>query len=472
VTTGAYTEPSIELVLEGKAIRKAFKHLIPFLFVLFIFSYLDRVNVAFAAVPMNMALKLTATMFAFGSTIFYAGYALCEIPANLMLGKFGARRWLAIILIGWGIASTSTMFAAGATSFYVIRLLVGIAEAGFFPGTLLYLTFWFPSEYRARATGLFLIAQPVTIMMGASVSGLILDHSHGWLGLNLEGWRWLFLLEGMPAVFLGFITYFYLSDGPTKANWLSDAEKATLQRSLQRSEEGSLAAHSGSTSAWAGVFSRNVIILSLIYFCMIVGLNANVLWTPQIIHDMMMNHSLSYIGLLTAIPAACALIIMPIWGARSDRHMERIWHFALPIFGAALGWVMVAILKMPELRMAGFIMCCTGVFTGQVIFWALAPNTLSPAARPVGIAWINMCGIISASISPLLFGFLRDLTESWFASLLFVGLMLTITASLIFLIPAGKKSPAIILTTSENGSTGTEPEVGSSPAHRQPDVLP
>jgi ACS family 4-hydroxyphenylacetate permease-like MFS transporter len=414
---------------------------------------------------MNKELKLTATMFGLANTIFYAGYALCEIPSNMLLNKFGARKWIARILISWGIASTATMFAVGATSLYVIRLLVGIAEAGFLPGVLLYLTFWFPSAYRARATAMFLIAQPVTIAMGASLSGVILDHAHGWLGL--DSWRWLFLIEGLPSVLLGFITYFYLSDGPAKAKWLSDVEKAALQRSLQRGEEGSQAAHSPSTSPWVGVFSRNVMILSLIYFCLIVGLNANATWTPQIIREVLKTHSFSYVGLFTAIPAICALILMPVWSARSDKHMERTWHFALPILVAALGWLLVAMLKMPELRMAGFVLCCAGVYTGQVIFWAVAPNTLSTVARPIGIAWVNTCGIISASVSPLLFGFLRDLTNSWFASLLFVALMLTIAAVLIFLIPAGGKPAAASSTASEKGSIGGGRDLYSSPARRQ-----
>lgn len=434
VAAGANTQPADDLaLLEEQPIRKAFRRLIPFLFVLFIISYLDRINIGFAALAMNKELNLTATMFGLANTIFYAGYAVCEIPSNLLLTRYGARKWIARILVTWGIASAATLFASSAASLYVLRLLVGVAEAGFLPGVLLYLTFWFPPTYRARATGMFLMAQPVTIAIGASVSGVILDHANGWLGLS--GWRWMFLVEGLPAVLLGIITFFYLSDNPAKAKWLTDAEKAALQRRLER-EQGSPVGSRAGGRGWREMFSRNVTILSLTYFCLVVGLNANAVWTPQIVRDVLETHSLSSVGLFTALPAVCALIAMPIWGARSDRKMERNWHFALPVLAAALGWFLLAILKMPELRMASLVLCSAGVFSGQVIFWTVPAQVLSPNARPVGIAWISTCGIVAASVSPLVFGFLRDLTNSWFASLIFVAVMLAVAAALFFLVPA------------------------------------
>lgn len=426
-----------DLAVEERAVQKAFRRIVAFLFILFVFSFLDRTNIGLAALSMNKDLKLTATMYGFATTIFYAGYALCEIPSNVLLTRFGARKWISRILITWGIASTSTMFTRNATSLYIVRLLVGIAEAGFLPGILLYLTFWFSPAYRARAIGMFMMAQPATIALGASISGIILQHAHGWFGL--AGWRWLFLIEGLPSVILGVVTYNYLSDSPAMAKWLTDEERSALLRRLEQEENKSPACQSVSSTPWQEVFSWNVIILSLCYFCMVVGLNANATWTPQIVREVLKTHNFAYVGVVTAIPAMFALISMPLWGAHSDRQMERSWHFALPVFLSALGWVAVAVLRAPELRMAGLTLSVAGVFAGQVIFWTVPPNVLSLRGRPVGIAWINTCGIVSASISPLLFGYLKDLTNGWFASLMFTAGMLVIAAVLVFLVSVNRK---------------------------------
>jgi ACS family 4-hydroxyphenylacetate permease-like MFS transporter len=433
VASGSCTQLQSDLSLEERAIRKAFRRLVPFLFLLFVVSFLDRINISFAALSMNRDLKLTATMFGLANTCFYIGYALCEIPSNLMLAKVGARKWMARILVTWGLASAVNMLAVGAHSLYTLRLIVGIAEAGFLPGIFLYLTYWFPPTYRARATGLVLIAQPVTIAIASPISGLILDHMNGLFGL--AGWRWLFLLEGGPAVLLGIITVFYLTDSPTKAKWLTDSEKAALENRLQR-EQRSPEVQSVRGSAWRGAFNRNVLLLAMAYFSLVVGLNTNTTWTPQIVREVMKAHSFSSVGLFTAIPAACALVAMLIWGARSDRRMERTWHFVMPMALAALGWLLVAVAKMPELRMLGLIFGCSGVLTAMTIFWTIPPHVLSSAGRPVGLAFINSCGMIAAASSPLIVGFFRDLTHSWAASLIFVAVMMVISATLVLLVPA------------------------------------
>ena len=388
---------------------------------------------------MNKELRLTAAMFGFANTIFYAGYALCEIPSNILLARFGARKWIARILITWGLASSACMFALGAHSLYALRLIVGIAEAGFMPGIFLYLTYWFPPTHRARATSLFLFAQPATIAIGAFLSGLILDHAHGFWGIS--GWRWLFLIEGFPAFLLGFVTLFYLSDGPATARWLTGAETSALQRRLQR-EQRSQPAHG---KVWREVLSRNVILLALIYFGIIAGLNTLATWTPQIVRDLLGPHSFSFVGLMTAVPSICAVIVMPFWGSSSDRKMERTWHIVLPMVLAAFGWVLVAVVKMPEVRMLGLIFCSAGIFAGQVVFWTVAAHIPSPRARPVGIAFISSCGVVAASLTPLLVGWLRDLTDSWAASLLFVAVQVLAAAALVFRIPAEEKVPPAAL---------------------------
>ena len=431
-----------ELAREEQAIKRAFRRLISFLFVLCIFAQLDRSNIGFAALSMNKDLRLTATMFGFANTIFYAGYALCEIPSNLMLTRFGPRRWIARILITWGLASTATMLAVGPGSLYTFRLLLGIAEAGFIPGVFLYLTYWFPASYRARATGLFLIAQPVTMALGASASGLILQHANGALGM--AGWRWLFLLEGFPTVILGIITFYYLSDSPAKAKWLSAEEKEALARRLAR-EQAAVPAHGNPKKAWREIFSRNVILLALTYFGVMAGVNTNVTWAPQITREVIKAHSLTWVGLFVAIPAIITAIALPIWSAHSDRKMERTWHLATPLILAAFGWVLVAFFQPPEFRMLGLIFCSVGAFVGQAIFWTIPPHVLSPAARPVGLAFISSCGIVAASCSPLIIGFLRDLTHTWAAGLMFVAAFLVAASIIVQFVPTQHVTPVSAL---------------------------
>jgi ACS family 4-hydroxyphenylacetate permease-like MFS transporter len=412
----APSEPLDEIV------RKVSRRLIPFLAILYAFSYLDRINISFGALSMNKDLHLSATAFGIANSVFYAGYFLCEIPSNLMLAKFGARIWIPRIMITWGIASAATMLAWGPTSLYAIRLLVGIAEAGFVPGILLYLTYWFPPSHRGRATAVFMVAQPITMAVGASISGVILDRV---TFLGLAGWRWLFLIEGLPSAILGVIAYFYLTDRPAHAKWLNDVEKSALERSLEQAKPGSI--------PWSEVLSRKIILLSLAYFGLTMTLNTNATWVPQIVREVAARHSLSYVGLVTALPALCAALAMPIWSAHSDRRMERIWHIVIPMALAAAGWLMVALLGSPIPRLIGLIFCSAGAFTAMSVFWTLPPMHLSPAARPAGIALINSCGILASATSPLLVGALKDFTHSFVVSLIFVAAVLAAAAGLILI---------------------------------------
>jgi ACS family 4-hydroxyphenylacetate permease-like MFS transporter len=442
LTTVTHPELACDLAFEEQVIKKAFRRLITFLFILCIFAQLDRSNIGFAALSMNKDLRLTATMFGFANTIFYIGYFLCEIPSNMLLAKYGPRRWIARILITWGIASTATMFATSSTSLYGFRLLLGIAEAGFIPGTFLFLTYWFPASYRARATGLFLIAQPVTMAIGSSVSGLILQHGSGSWGLS--GWRWLFLIEGAPTIILGIITYFYLSDSPAKAKWLTEAEQLALQRRLQR-EQSSTTSYSPGGKPWREVFSRDVILCALIYFGVMAEVNTNVTWTPQIVREVIKAHGLSYVGLFIAIPAICTVLVMPLWSRHSDHKMERTWHLVLPRGLAAFGWVVVAFVQAPDLRMIGLIFCSVGAFVAQAIFWTIPPHVLSPAGRPVGLAFISSCGVLAASASPLIIGYLKDLTHTWIASLMCIAVFLVAAAVIVFFVPTKANAPAAAL---------------------------
>jgi ACS family 4-hydroxyphenylacetate permease-like MFS transporter len=420
---------------DDPVIRKVSRRLIPFLFVLYVFSFLDRINIGFAALSMNKELMLTATMFGIANTIFYTGYFLFEIPSNLMLARYGARIWIPRIMITWGIASTATMFAAGPASLYLIRLVVGIAEAGFLPGILLYLTYWFPQSHRARANAVFMVAQPITIAFGATISGFILDMDPL---LGLSGWRWMFFAEGIPSVLLGIVAYFYLTDRPADAKWLTSDEKAVLERSLAHEQVGKR-----SGVGWRELLGRDVILLSVAYFGLTMTLNTNATWTPQIIREVLESWSLSSVGLVTAIPGLATALAMPLWSARSDRRKERTWHIALPMMLAAAGWVLSASTTAPEARLLGLTCVSIGAFSAMAVFWTLPPTLFSPAARPAGIAFISSCGILASATSPLLVGWLTDLTKSFATALYCVTAVLLCAVALVLFVGARRRASSL-----------------------------
>ncbi|HTB10756.1 MAG TPA: MFS transporter [Bryobacteraceae bacterium] len=416
-------------MIEDHAVRKVSRRLLWFLLILYAFSYLDRINIGFVALPMNHDLRLTSTQFGAANTIFYLGYILCEIPSNLMLARFGARVWLSRIMITWGIASAATMFATDAHSLYAIRFVVGLTEGGFLPGVLLYLTLWFPKAHRAKANALFMIAQPLTIATGALLSDVILNWNNP---LGIEHWRILFLAEGLPSTILGIIAYFYLIDNPQDAKWLTADEKDALARSLDPP------VHRQPTP-WREILSRKVILLSIAYFGLIMTLNTIVTWTPTIVREFFKVHAFDHLGLLTALPAIAAAVSMPLWSAHSDQTRDRKWHIAAPLLLAALGWIFVATFKLPDLRMLGLIFCSTGGFTAMTVLWTVPQALLSPAARPAGIAFISSCGILASMATPLLIGFLRDFTHSFVAGLFFLAFVLIGASALV--LAAVRKEP-------------------------------
>ena len=412
--------------IEDRVIRKCFVRLVWFLCVLHCISYLDRINIGFAALSMNSELGLDATSFGIAGSIFYAGYVLCEVPSNLIMARVGARIWLARIMITWGIASAATILATGLDSLLGFRLLVGIAEAGFVPGVLLYITYWFPSTYRARAMSLFLIAQPITLAVGSTISGLILELD-GTFGLS--GWRWLFLLEGMPAIIFGVAAYYYLPNGPSSATWLRADESATLQSVLEAEHrlEGSHESRSGILSQ---LLSRNVVLLSLAYFGLTVGLTANSTWAPQILQTWRPSSSFHSIGLIAAIPALVAIVAMPLWAADSDRKKERVWHLCIPFLLSALGWMLVALSPNFAIALIGLILCLSGAYMTMSIFWTLPSSTavLSSDAQPAGLALINATGVTGSLVSPVAIGILKDATGSFSLGMLVVAGMLVVSA--------------------------------------------
>ncbi|MGW1444590.1 4-hydroxyphenylacetate permease [Serratia rhizosphaerae] len=421
---------------EQSVINKLFRRLIVFLFILFVFSFLDRINIGFAGLTMGQDLGLSSTMFGLAATLFYVTYVIFGIPSNIMLSIVGARRWIATIMVLWGIASTCTLFATGPTSLYVLRMIVGITEAGFLPGILVYLTYWFPAYYRARANALFMIAMPVTMAIGSLVSGYILELDGV---LNLKGWQWLFLLEGIPSVLLGVVVWFYLDDTPAKAKWLSAEEKSSLQAMMEadKRQQTAVAAprQTSSRSLWREVFTPIVLMYTLAYFCLTNTLSAINIWTPQILQSFNQNSSNIVIGILAAIPQICTIAGMVWWSKRSDRLQERKRHTALPYLFAAAGWLLASATHHSLIQLLGIIMASVGSFTAMAIFWTTPDRAISLEARAVGIALINATGNIGSAVSPLLIGWLKDLTGSFNSGLYFVAGLLVIGALLVWRIP-------------------------------------
>ena len=411
-------------------IRKVSLRLIPFLFVLYICNYLDRINVGFAALSMNRDLQLTATAYGLAGTIFYTGYVACEIPSNLLMARFGARVWLSRIMITWGLASAATMLAVDATSLYGARFLTGVFEAGFVPGVLLYLTYWFPESHRARANGLLMVAQPVAMAVGATVSGLILDGTNGVLGL--QGWRWMFLIEGAPAVILGVIAVFYLTNRPGEAHWLDPGEAGALDAMLQ-ADRARAAGTGRRPSVMSQLMDTRVVLLALAYFALVNTLNATSTWGPTIVREVMQAYSLTQVGLVAAVAPVCTIIAMPLWGLSSDRHGERVGHLSAALMLAAVGWMIVIAASHPLGRMLGLCGATAGAFSSMVVFWTLPQKLLSVEARPAGIGLINAVGILGAAVSPAVIGWLRDLTGNFAAGLFYAATLLIVSMILVWM---------------------------------------
>jgi len=427
MTTMAVAGSTPDQLNRDAAINKVWWRLVPFLFVLYIFNYLDRINIGFAALSMNKDLVLTATTFGFANSIFYVGYVACEIPSNLLLVRYGARVWIARILISWGLASAAAMLVVGPNSLYFVRFWVGVLEAGFVPGVLLYLTFWIPNSHRARANGHLMMAQPVAMALGAGVSGLILDNLNGVMGL--QGWRWLFLLEGLPAVILGMVAYGYLTDKPNNAGWLEESERNTVTSLL--ADDQSSSGRRPKVSVWKQVTQPKILLLALAYFCLVNTINANATWIPTIVREVLKAYSLTQVGFVTAIPAVCALILMPIWARSSDRMQERVWHVVAALGMAATGWLLVIYFPEPELRLAGLIFTVSGGFCAMCTFWTLPQSLLSEAARPAGIGLISAVGLLGSAVSPAVIGYLRDTTGNFSAGLFYVTALLAVSIVLI-----------------------------------------
>lgn len=417
-----------QLNFEKKTIRKVTRRIIPLLFLLYIISYLDRANVGYAALEMNEALGLTSKMFGLVTGIFFIGYFLFEVPSNILMQKFGARVWITRILFTWGIISMATGFAQNATQLYVIRFLLGIAEAGLFPGIILYLTYWFRAKERASTIAMFMTAIAVSYIIGAPVSTLIIDHIH-WM--NVPGWRWMFIIEGAPAVILGFVTYFYLTDRPEQAKWLTAEEKNWLMAELRKDEELREKQGRQASSHKTALIDPKLWYLALIYFVYTAGTLGVGYWMPQIIKGLSSYLSNTQIGFIATIPYIIASIVMNYWSRRSDRTGERRIHTALPLLVAGLTLLSVGMVSNPFIAMIFITISLAAMYCFKGPFWSLPTMILSPATVAVGIAVINSIGNLGGFVGPYAVGWLKDATGKMQAGLIFLSMILIIAFLLV-----------------------------------------
>jgi ACS family tartrate transporter-like MFS transporter len=407
------------------ALRKVRWRLIPFLFLLYIVAYLDRVNVGFAALDMNRDLGFSAAVYGLGSGIFFLSYTLLEVPSNLMLARFGARVWIARIMFTWGVLSSAMIFVNSATTFYVLRFLLGAAEAGFFPGVILYLTQWFPQRERARAVGLFMTATAMAGVIGAPISSALLRMDGTW---GLHGWQWLFLIEGLPAILLVPLVLFYMTERPADAKWLTAPERAWLAAEMLREQsEGShhivtLRAALGSARLW---------IVALPYFCIVIAFYGISFFMPQILQTVSTSGTATIV-LLSAIPYVSATIGLVVVGARSDRMRERRWHVAIPCLIGAFGFVITVLgPATPAFALTTLSVAAFGIWGTLGPFWAIPTALLRGTAAAGGIALVNSIGNVGGFVGPYLMGWIRDATGGFTAGLLTLAAILVLGAVIV-----------------------------------------
>ena len=401
----------------------------PFLLLCYVVAYLDRVNVGFAKLQMLSDLKFSETIYGLGAGIFFIGYFIFEVPSNVILHKVGARVWIARIMISWGILSAAMMFVSSPTMFYVMRFLLGVAEAGFFPGIILYLTYWYPAQRRGRVTALFMTAIALAGVIGGPISGWILREMAGVSGL--AGWQWMFLLEGIPSILVGFIVLFYLDDRIAKAHWLTPGDKSILERNIASED-----AEKEDPPLLAVLSSPRVWLMSTIYFCLVAGLYGVSFWLPTIIKSTGVKDNF-VIGVLSAVPYAFAVVAMIIASRSADARRERRWHVAVPALLGALGLVLSVVWgQNTVLAMAALTLATMGILTTLPLFWSLPTAFLAGTAAAAGIGLINSLGNLAGFASPYAVGWLKDATQSTDVGMYGLAVVLVLGALLTLSIPA------------------------------------
>ncbi|MFH4192920.1 MFS transporter, partial [Acinetobacter baumannii] len=420
----------VDTTIRKSAYRKIAFRLMPFLMLCYFCAYLDRVNVGFAKLQMMSDLHFSEAVYGLGAGIFFIGYFLCEVPSNIVLHKVGARRWIARIMITWGILSGCFAFVQTEWQFYTLRFLLGVAEAGLAPGLLLYLTYWFPSYRRARMTVLWFIAIPISGMIGGPLSGLIMDRMsgvHGWFG-----WQWMFVIEAIPTVLVGLLVLAVLKDSVQDANWLTQDEKNLVKQELAQDNQHK----EGHASVKEFIADKRLWLLAGIYFCVVMGQYAITFWLPTLIRNSGISDNW-HIGLLTSLPYMCAIVVMILAGRSGDHFQERRWHLIIPMCAGALA-LTFATLFASNLTLSLICLCiaASGVLTASSLFWMLPTNFLGGVSAAAGIAAVNSFANLAGFCSPYLIGWVTTNTGSNAIGMFLITAVLIFGASLVLRVPA------------------------------------
>ncbi len=421
-------------------LRRVQRRLIPFAFLCYVVAYIDRVNIGFAATELQRDLHLSPSEYGFGAGLFFLAYCLFEIPSNLILERVGARRWIARVMVTWGILSACFAFVAGQNSFYILRFLLGVAEAGFFPGVILYLTYWFPKRYRGRVTAGFMTAIPIASFIAAPLSGFLLELH----GLGLKSWQWMFILEGIPSILLGIVVLWFLTDRPAQAKWLTDEQREWLANEMEAER---LAHVTGEHEHSLGQVLRsllnwNVLSLALTYFGLTTGLYGIELWLPQIVKGFGLSNI--EVGFVAAIPYAAAIATMMVWATYSDRSgatrsSNRLTHVAMATFLGCVGMgIAAAVSGHPVWTMVSLSIAIAGVMSARPPFWTLPTEFLSGSRAAAGIAAINSIGNLGGFFGPTLIGYAREATGSFTAGLMVSAV--TLLASTVFILSLRRRA--------------------------------
>jgi ACS family tartrate transporter-like MFS transporter len=423
--------------IEQRTVRKVSWRLLPLIVVIYFVAYVDRTNVGFAALTMNKELGLSAYVFGWGAGIFFLGYFLFEVPSNVILEKTGARIWIARIMITWGIISGAMAFASGPASFLTLRFLLGVAEAGFFPGMILYFTYWFPKAYRARVISALFIAVPGSNALAAIISGLILEMD-GLLGI--AGWQWMFIIEAIPAVLLAIPVLALMTDRPTLATWLAPEERDWLENALQ--DERRRIESAGHLNLVRALTDRRVLALSAIYFTIVTATYGITFFLPQIIKGIGLSNAMT--GLVTAIPYTIGTIGMLLWGASSDRHDERRWHFCVACLLATAGLIGAGLFGSSFLALAFMSIATIGLYGSKPAFWPMPSAFLTGTAAAGGIALVNSIGNLGGYVGPFIVGWIKDSTGSFEAGLYFLAACALLSGIIAWIAvqPTGRMSAA------------------------------
>ena len=414
----------------ARTIRKMQWRILPFIFLLYVVAYLDRFNIGFAALTMNKDLAISSQQYGLLVGMFFFGYVLFEVPSNLLLHRIGARIWIARILITWGMVALLTGFVRSVHELYIARFLLGVAEAGYYPGVVLYLTYWFRQRERAHAIAVVLLGVPVTSIFGGPLSGMILDHIH-WMGFS--SWRWLLVLEAIPSVLCGVLAYFVLPERPAVAKFLTPEEKTWILDELAQERETTVEKHQ---ITMPGTFlSPRVWHLGLIQFTALIGTYSLSSWMPQVVKALSSHYSNTVVGWLVVIPQVVGLISMVLVSRSSDRALERRYHAAIPVVAGGTGWLLLSASSSPLVSMVALSLIAGGAYSFFGPFWSIPCDFLTGYAAASGIALINSIGNVSGFVGPFAIGFFKNKTGSMYWGLVFVGVSMLLSAVLLALLP-------------------------------------